>query len=114
MPNLIVILVGLILLAVAIYLVSTAIRLLRSDDDALQDRLKEFGSRDMPSSLEEIEMSLPFSERVLRPVVRSIATIMMRFTPQQTLASTQHMLDLAGNPNNWSPAEFWGIRIVVA
>jgi tight adherence protein C len=97
-----------------VYFGITAVRLLRSDDDALQDRLKEFGSREVPTTLEEIELSLPFSERVIRPIVRAMATVMMRFTPAQTLAGTQRSLDLAGNPNNWSPAEFWGIRIAAA
>ncbi len=94
-----------------VYLIVTAVRLLRSDEDALQERLKEFGSREVPATLEEIELSLPFSERVIRPFVRSIANTMMRFTPQQSMASTQHMLDLAGNPNNWSPGEFFIIRL---
>jgi tight adherence protein C len=113
MSPLVLALVALALLVV-VYFAVTAVRLLRSDDDALQERLKEFGSRETPATLEEIELSLPFSERVIRPMVRSLASIMMRFTPQQTLANTQHMLDLAGNPNNWSPAEFWGIRIFAA
>jgi hypothetical protein len=37
---------------------------------------------------------------------------MVRFTPEQTLESTRHNLDLAGNPNNWTPSEFFGVRAV--
>jgi tight adherence protein C len=37
---------------------------------------------------------------------------MVRFTPEQTLESTRHKLDLAGNPNNWTPSEFFGVRAV--
>lgn len=107
------IVLGVAALGVVVYLIMTAVRLLRSDEDALQDRLKEFGSREVPATLEEIELSLPFSERVIRPMVRSIANMMMRFTPQQSMASTQHMLDLAGNPRNWTPAEFFIIRLVL-
>jgi tight adherence protein C len=35
---------------------------------------------------------------------------MTRFTPARTLESTRHNLDLAGNPNNWTPSEFFGVR----
>jgi tight adherence protein C len=37
---------------------------------------------------------------------------MTRFTPANTLESTRHKLDLAGNPNNWTPSEFFGIRAI--
>jgi tight adherence protein C len=45
-------------------------------------------------------------------MIETAAQFITRFTPQQTLESTRHKLELAGNPNNWSPAEFWGIRVV--
>lgn len=82
------------------------------DDDPLQARLNEYGARNQVVSLEEIELSLPFTDRVVRPAIRSFSALVARFTPNQTLESTQHKLDLAGNPNNWTPTEFWGIRLV--
>jgi tight adherence protein C len=39
---------------------------------------------------------------------------MARFTPQRTLESTKHKLELAGNPNNWSATEFLGVRGLAA
>ncbi len=82
--------------------------------DPLQSRLAEFGSRDKPVTLQEIEMSQPFSERVLMPIVRQVGQMASRFTPQATLESTQHKLDLAGNPGNIGPTEFTAIRIAAA
>jgi len=84
------------------------------DDDPLQDRIDEFASRNQIVSLEEIELSLPFTDRVVRPAIRSISQLAARFTPSQTIESTQHKLDLAGNPNGWTPTEFFGIRITAA
>src|SRR3972149_2291304 len=82
--------------------------------DPLQSRLAEFGSRDKPVTLQEIELAQPFSERVLMPIVRQVGQLSSRFTPQATLESTQHRLDLAGNPGNIGPTEFMAIRIAAA
>jgi tight adherence protein C len=68
----------------------------------------EYGDRVL--TLEEIELSQPFSQRVLLPMIRASSAFVSRFTPQRSLEDTQHNLDLAGNPNNWSAAEFLGIR----
>lgn len=84
------------------------------DDDPLQERLNEYAARNQVVSLEEIELSLPFTDRVIRPMIRGFSSMIARFTPSQTIESTQHKLDLAGNPNNWTPTEFWGIRVVAA
>ena len=82
----------------------------RDPKESLQARLAEYSSREQVASLEEIEMSMPFTERVIAPMVRSAAEFVKRFTPERTLESTRHKLDLAGNPQNWSPAEFFGVR----
>jgi tight adherence protein C len=79
--------------------------------DPLQSRLAEFGSRDKPVTLEEIEMSQPFHERVLLPIIRQAGNLASRFTPEAALRSTQHQLDLAGNPAGLGPREFMAIRI---
>jgi tight adherence protein C len=80
--------------------------------DSIQDRLMEYSGRDEVVSLEELELSQPFSQRILVPMVEGAAQFVTRFTPQQTLEQSRHKLELAGNPNNWSPADFWGIRVV--
>ncbi|MBI3363062.1 MAG: type II secretion system F family protein [Chloroflexi bacterium] len=98
-----------LIVAVVIFIVG-----LRSPEpaDPMQTRLAEFGSRDKPVTLEEIELSQPFTERILLPNIRRLGDFSTRFTPQASLEATQHKLDLAGNPGNIGPTEFWAIRIV--
>lgn len=79
--------------------------------DPLQTRLAEFGSRDKPVTLQEIEMSQPFVERVIMPVIRQAGQLASRFTPEAALQDTQHQLDLAGNPGNLGSREFMALRI---
>lgn len=86
----------------------------RKPGDALQARLAEYSMRETPATLEEIELSMPFRERVLAPLVQRAAGFITRFTPAKTLESTRHNLDLAGNPNNWTPSEFFGIRAIAS
>ncbi len=86
----------------------------RDPKESLQARLAEYSAREQAASLEEIELSLPFSERIVAPMVRGLAEFVMRFTPERTLESTRHRLDLAGNPQNWSAAEFYSLRALAA
>lgn len=79
--------------------------------DPLQTRLAEFSARERPPTLEEIELSQPFSERVLLPVARKLGEFVTRFTPQASLQSIQHQLDLAGNPRGIDPTLFYMARL---
>lgn len=80
--------------------------------DAVDARLVEYGGR--PLTLEELELAQPFGQRVLVPMINASAKFFSRFTPQRTIESTRHNLELAGNPNNWSPAQFVGVRGLAA
>ena len=80
--------------------------------DEVEARLVEYGGR--PLTLEEIELAQPFGQRVLVPMVNASARFASRFTPQRTMESTGHNLELAGNPNNWTPAQFVGVRGLAA
>lgn len=71
-------------------------------------RLQQYGVR--PRTLEEIELSAPFSERVLNPLIHGMARFVTRFTPKQNVETARHKLDLAGNPNDWTVTEFLGVR----
>lgn len=44
----------------------------RGSGGSLQERLSEYAGRDQPITLEEIELSQPFAERVLRPILRRL------------------------------------------
>ncbi len=79
----------------------------RTSDQVL-DRLAEYGGRTL--TLEEIELSQPFSERVIKPLIRGIAQFISRFAPQHNIENIRHKLELAGRPYGWGPTEFLGVR----
>jgi tight adherence protein C len=95
----------------ALLLIVTGIASPRPADE-VEARLIEYGGR--PLSLEEIELAQPFGQRILVPLVQAIAQFVSRFTPQRTIESTRHKLDLAGNPRNWTATEFIGYRGLAA
>lgn len=76
----------------------------------IQERLEEYGAR--PLTLEEIELSQPFSERVVKPLLRSLAKAVTRFTPKTLMENTSRQLEKAGNPYNWTATEFMGLRVL--
>jgi tight adherence protein C len=76
--------------------------------DQIQERLVEYGGR--PLTLEEIELSQPFSERIIKPLIRGMANLVLRLAPSRNMEALQRKLEMAGRPNNWSPAEFMGVR----
>lgn len=113
--NIIYILGGLVLVgAIAVVIVSLRRNDQGDDSDPLQARLAEFIQRGDVSSLEEIELSQPFSERVLVPIVRKIAEFSVRFTPQKAIQNVTKMMELAGNPWPIDAPTFFAIRFVLA
>jgi len=83
-------------------------------EDALEARLAELGALGRTATLEEIELSLPFSERVIRPILQKVATLIGRMTPSQTLARTRRYLELAGLSQKIGPAEFVAARYILS
>lgn len=82
--------------------------------DPLMDRLAEASQRGDVTSLEDIEMSQPFTERVLLPMMKNIGDFSARFTPQKALQDASRKLELAGNPGQIDAATFLASRFVVA
>lgn len=86
-----------------------------ADQDPLQERLAEFIQRgDDVQSLEQIEMSQPFTERVLIPAVRRLGEFSARFTPQKLIQDTARQLELAGHPWPIDAPTFLAIRFILA
>ncbi|GAP63717.1 tight adherence protein C [Ardenticatena maritima] len=86
---------------------------LQPETEDVSERIARYGTRQV-SSLQELELEEPFTERVLRPLIRSMAQAISRFTPQQVLENQRALLEAAGNPNNWTPADFLGVRGLAA
>jgi tight adherence protein C len=78
-------------------------------------RLAEASQRgDTMASLEQIELSQPFSERVLVPILKRVGEMSTRFTPQKVLEDTSRKLELAGNPGRIDASTFLASRFVAA
>jgi tight adherence protein C len=99
--------------AIAVIVVSLRRNAQGEADDPLQARLAEFIQRGDVTSLEEIELSQPFSERVLIPLINRIGEFSARFTPQKAIQSTARQMELAGNPWPIDPATFLAIRFIL-
>ncbi len=85
------------------------------NDDAVHTRLARFAER--PRSLEAMELEVPFSERVLRPMSQRMAGLMMKGnkntdprTLERQTSAIQARLNLAGNPHRWTPTDFVGVK----
>ncbi len=114
-PVILLIAVGALIVVVAIILVVIGLRNPRSyDERELQARLDEFNQRGEVIDLEKIELSLPFTERVIYPVARKLGEVAIRFTPQNALQSIAKKLELAGSPGKLEPTMFLSLQIIVA
>ena len=105
------ILAGAVVLAVILVVAGV---LAPKPEDPIQSRLSELSVQDEPVTLEEIEMSQRFYERVILPFFNSIGELAQRFTPQATLENARRRLEMAGNPMRLEPAFFLATRFVLA
>jgi len=109
------IIIGAFVLIAAIAVVAVSLtRNAQNDDDPLQARLAEYIQRGDVTSLEDIELSQPFAERVIIPIVNKIGEISARFTPQKAMQDTARRMEMAGNPWPIDAATFLAIRFILA
>jgi tight adherence protein C len=101
------IVIGLVIVAGLVYMG------LREDNsrDPLQERLSQYGEREIPQSLEEIELSLSFRDRILIPVLKQIAAVTVRFTPEKQLEEARKLIELSGMAGTMEPTSFFALRI---
>jgi len=78
-------------------------------DSVEEDRLYTVAT---PLTLEEVELSQPFSERVVKPGLASLLHFLGRLTPQRNLQDLQHRLEVAGRPFGWTVVSFMGLRLL--
>jgi len=111
--NLILILIVLFVLGGAVALIVIGLRESKGEDP-LQARLAEYALRGEATSLEDIELSQPLTDRVIFPMARKFGQFAARFTPQNALQNTARRLELAGNPRGLDPTIFWASRFLAA
>jgi tight adherence protein C len=114
MVIIIIIVVGL-LLAGAVTLVIVGIRNPETrTDDLIQERLETISQSNEQIDLESIEMSQPFTQRVIMPIARKLGEFAIRFTPQNWLSSISRKLELAGSPSNLDPSLYLSMQFICA
>ena len=79
----------------------------------VQQRLAAYGG-EKQLTVEEIELQRPFSERVLRPAIERLGSMLSRSTPQKARQDLLNRLELAGRPGNLTPEDFAAVRLVAA
>ncbi len=109
----IILIVGAVILIGAAALVYIGIRNPQTANErALAARLEEFNKSGEAINLEKIELSQPFSERVIFPVARRLGEIAIRFTPQNALQSLARKLELAGSPARLDPTMILAMQFI--
>jgi tight adherence protein C len=97
----------------AVVLVVAGVRKSRAqDEDPLAARLAEYSQSGEAVSLEEIELSQPFTDRVVMPLMRKLGEMSSRFTPQHVLEQTRLKLERAGNPGRLDASTFLALHFV--
>lgn len=102
-----VLLLALILIGVLLFMAFRG----SGSSQTLEERLNEMAALGQPISLEEIELSRPFTERVITPMLQGLSRLAQRMTPQHSLEQAQHTLLMAGMAHQIQPAQFYLMRI---
>jgi tight adherence protein C len=105
---------NLVIFAIVIIVILAALVYIgmRQDDDKdpLADRLAQYGDRDLPSSLDEVELSIGMRERIVDPFIKGIANFVVKLTPEKQLEAVRQKVELAGETTD--PAQIFLKRIV--
>jgi tight adherence protein C len=80
----------------------------------LADRLNRYLGDERPNNeiFQEIELSRPFSDRVLMPLLRRLARLFSWMWPETRLRASQQLLLMAGSPGRIGTVEFLGLRLL--
>jgi tight adherence protein C len=101
------------LVGAGLFIATMALATTRPQTEAVMARLRAYeGGTDL--SLEDLELALPFAERVLRPTLTGIAHALARRTPARTRQDLNRLLNLAGRPFGLTADEFVAVRYAVA
>lgn len=113
-PIIIIIAVVVVIAVIAGLLIFVAQRVPRNDEDPLQARLAEFSQRGESVSLDDIELSQPFAERIVYPVLRRVGEFTTRATPQNQLQDITRKLELSGKAGFIDAPMFFALHFVGA
>lgn len=81
-----------------------------TERDPLEDKLSQYGEGDIiVESLEEVELQLSITDRIISPAVRILADRIGRLTPRRQLERAERLIELANM--TMDPATFFLMRI---
>ncbi|MGC9356362.1 MAG: type II secretion system F family protein [Anaerolineae bacterium] len=103
-------LMGLLVVGVVLFMILRGARASQS----LEDRLNELASLGEPVSLEDLELSQPFTQRVIMPMLQHMGEALQRLTPKQNLEQARQKLEVAGLAHSIKPAQFYAARIAAS
>lgn len=112
--SVILIIVVVVILGLAGALIYAGQKMPKRDADPFADRLNEFSQRGEAVSLDEIELSQPFTERVIYPLLRQFGEMAAKNTPQNALQETNRKLELSGKAGWVDAPIFLASRFVAA
>ncbi|WP_322807192.1 type II secretion system F family protein [Thermanaerothrix sp.] len=72
-----------------------------ANEQALQERLEQFSRTGEYVDLRKLELSQPFSQRVIIPIARKLGEIASRLTPANLIQTYNKRLELAGASTFW-------------
>ncbi|MGH2455265.1 MAG: type II secretion system F family protein [Candidatus Limnocylindria bacterium] len=98
-----------ILAALAVLLITYGVAA-RPPRDAVQQRLEQLVVQ--PKSLEEYELSQPFFDRIMRPVIKRLAKVGRRGDQGGIIARTDAKLEKAGYPGGLRGADWMGVKVL--
>jgi len=77
---------------------------------SMESRIQDFRSRAVSSQEDEVNLELPFGERVLRPTIEGFSRTISSVLPASVLSDIQKQLMMAGHPMTLqSYLTFWGV-----
>jgi tight adherence protein C len=79
--------------------------------DLLESRLAQFGDREM--TLTEMELTLPFGDRFLRPILDRIGATIAKRTPANQQQAIHDKINLAGRPLGLTVGSLLALQIVL-
>jgi len=101
---------GVVVAAAALALVF-GLRVTRDTRAADEARFYSVGA--VPT-LEDVDLSRPFAERAIKPVIARLITLASRLAPRRNLEELQQKLEVAGRPNGWTVMDLIGLRVLSA
>ncbi|GAC1546115.1 MAG: type II secretion system F family protein [Herpetosiphon sp.] len=84
----------------------------QNQSTVMDDRLASYTESSL--TLEDMELQLPFRQRVLEPALKGLFKVAGKLSPARNADKVKHNLELGGNPSGLTPSTFVGLRVVLS